>query len=56
MEIKKLEIFLIDNENITEAMILSLITDNINININKVIQLCSSGKIEEALYFFRYNL
>ena len=50
MEIKKLEIFLIDNENITEAMILSLVTDNINININKVIQLCSSGKIQEALF------
>ena len=50
MEIKKLETFLIDNENITEDMILSLITDNIDINLNKIIQLCSSGKIQEALF------
>ena len=49
MEIKKLEDFLTDNENITEGIILSLITDNININFNKIIQLCSSGKIEESL-------
>ena len=52
MEIKKLEIFLIDNENITEEMIISLITDNKNINLNKVIQLCSTGKIQEALFSF----
>ena len=45
MEIKKLEDFLTDNENITEGIILSLIT----INLNKIIQLCSSGKIEESL-------
>jgi DNA polymerase III subunit delta len=49
MEIKKLDTFLIDNQNITEELILSLITDNININLNKIIQLTSSGKIEEAL-------
>ncbi|MDC1356249.1 DNA polymerase III subunit delta [Pseudomonadota bacterium] len=52
MEIKKLEIFLIDNENITEEMIISLITDNKNINLNKIIQLCSSGKISEALFSY----
>ena len=50
MEINKLESFLIDNENITEEMILSLITDNIDINLNKIIQLCSSGNIQEALF------
>ena len=50
MEIKKLEIFLLDNENITEEVILSLITDNKDINLNKIIQLCSSGKIQEALF------
>ncbi|MDC0094058.1 DNA polymerase III subunit delta [Alphaproteobacteria bacterium] len=49
MEIKKLETFLIDNQNITEELIISLITDNININQNKIIQLSLSGKIEEAL-------
>ena len=51
MEIKKLESFLIDNENVTEEMILSLITENIDINLNKVIQLCSSGKIQETLFY-----
>ena len=50
MEIKKLEIFLIDNENVTEEMVLSLITENIDTNLNKIIQLCSSGKIQEALF------
>ena len=52
MEIKKLEMFLIDNENVTEEMIISLITDNIDINLNKIIQLCSTGKIQEALSSF----
>ena len=50
MEINKLESFLIENKNITEEMILSLVTDNIDINLNKIIQLCSSGKIQEALF------
>ena len=49
MEIKKLESFLIDNENITEEMILSLIKDNTDFNLNKIIQLCLSGKIQETL-------
>jgi DNA polymerase III subunit delta len=52
MEIKKLENFLIDNENITEQTIISLITDNTNINLNKIIQLCSTGKIQEALFSY----
>ena len=52
MEIKKLELFLIDNENITEEMIISLVTDNIDVNLNKIIQLCSTGKIQEALFSF----
>ena len=43
MEIKKLENFLIDNDKVTENMILSLITDNADLNLNKII-------------FFRYNL
>ena len=50
MEIKKLESFLMDNENITEERILSIVTDNIDINLNKIIQHCSSGKIQEALF------
>ena len=50
MEIKKLETFLINNQNITEEMILSLITDNIDINLNKIIQLCSTGKVQDALF------
>ena len=33
-------------------MIISLITDNKNINLNKIIQLCSSGKISEALFSY----
>ena len=50
MEIKKLESFLIDNKNVTEETILSLIADNNDINLNKIIQLCSSGKVQEALF------
>jgi DNA polymerase III subunit delta len=50
MEIKKLETYFINNQNITEEMILSLITDSIDINLNKIIQLCSTGKIQEALF------
>jgi DNA polymerase III subunit delta len=49
MELNKLESFLIDNDEVTEKMILSLITDNIDINSYKIVKLCSSGKIEEAL-------
>jgi DNA polymerase III subunit delta len=52
MEIKKLETFLINNPNVTEEMILSLITDNIDLNLNKIIQLCSTGKIQDALFSF----
>ena len=50
-ELKKLESFLIDNENITEESILTLITDNIDLNFNKIIQLCTSGKIKESLFY-----
>ena len=49
--IVKLESFLIDNENITEESILELITDNIDLNFNKIIQLCTSGKIKESLFY-----
>ena len=51
MEMEKLETFLIENENISEEIILSFITDNIDLNLNKIIQLCSSGKIQEALMY-----
>ena len=50
-ELKKLESFLIDNENITEESVLKLITDNIDLNFNKIIQLCTSGKIKESLFY-----
>ncbi|MDC1375773.1 DNA polymerase III subunit delta [bacterium] len=51
MEMKKLENFLIDNKDVTEENILSLMVDNVNISLNQIIQLCSSGKIQEALYY-----
>ncbi len=52
MEIEKLDIFLTNNKNITEEMIFTLISKNNDINLNKVIENCSSGNPSEALISF----
>lgn len=48
-EIAKLENFLINNENISEIALFELISDNVDTNINKIIQLSCNGNVREAL-------
>ena len=51
-ELEKLENFIFENKNISEALLLSFITNNEEINNNKIIDLCLSGKPREALLYF----
>mgnify|MGYP001211597800 FL=1 len=51
MELEKLENFLINNNDVTESMLYSLITDNVDVNINKIINFCVSGNPQEALIY-----
>ena len=52
MEMEKLDVFLSNNENVSEEMLLTLVSPNINLNLNKVIEYCSNGKISNALTYF----
>ena len=52
MEIEKLDIFFTDNKNITEEMILTLLSKNDEINLNIIIENCSNGNPSEALIAF----
>ena len=51
MELEKLENFLINNNYVTEAMLYSLIIDNVDVNINKIISFCVSGNPHNALLY-----
>ena len=51
MELEKLENFLINNNDVTESMLYSLITDNVDVNINKIINFCVSGNPHQALLY-----
>ena len=51
-ELEKLENFIFENKNISESLLLSFITNNEDINNNKIIDLCLSGKPKEALLYF----
>ena len=51
-EFEKLENFIFENKNISESLIFSFITNNQDINNNKIIDLCFSGKPKEALLYF----
>jgi len=51
-ELKKLENFIFENKNISESLLLSFMTNNEDINNNKIIDLCLSGKPKEALLYF----
>ena len=51
-ELEKLENFIFENKNISESSILSFMTNNEEINNNKIIDLCLSGKPKEALLYF----
>jgi len=52
MEIEKLDSFLTDNKNVTEEMIFTLISNNEDINLNKVVENCSNGNSRDALTSF----
>ncbi len=51
MEIEKLNAFLINNKNTNENMILSLITDNFDQNLNKIVNFCISGNVSKSLFY-----
>ena len=51
MELEKLENFLINNNDVSESMLYSLIIDNVDVNINKIINFCVSGNPNEALLY-----
>ena len=52
MELEKLDIFLTENKNVTEEMIFSIISQNDDINLNKIIENCSNGYPKEAITIF----
>ena len=52
MELEKMDIFLTNNKNVTEETVLTLISKNEDINLNKVIENCSNGNSCEALTIF----
>ena len=52
MEIEKLDIFLTKNKNVTEEMIFTLISNNIDASLDKIVQNCSSGNSRDALATF----
>ena len=51
-ELEKLENLIFENKNISESLLLSFMTNNEEINNNKIIDLCLSGKPREALLYF----
>ena len=51
-ELVKLENFIFENNDISESLLLSFMTNNEDINNNKIIDLCFSGKPKEALLYF----
>ena len=52
MEIEKLDSFLTNNKNVSEGMILTLISQNEDVNFNKVVEYCTNGSISDALNYF----
>ena len=52
MEIEKIENFLTNNTNVTEDMLFELVSNNIDLNFNKVVESCSNGKPEIAISYY----
>ena len=52
MEFDKLRNFLINNKEVTETVLLSLVTDNTNVNLNKLSNFCALGDVKSALFFY----
>ena len=51
-EFEKLENFIFENKDISESLLLSVMTNNEDINNSKIIDLCLSGKPKDALLYF----
>ena len=56
MEFDKLRIFLINNIEVNEKVLLSLVTDNTNINLNKISNFCALGDVKGALFYYEKTL
>ena len=52
MEIDKLDTFLTNNNNVTEEMILKLISNNDDLNFNKIIEFCANGNPKKCSILF----
>ena len=52
MEIDKIDTFLENNKNVTEQMLYSLISNNYEANLSKIIESCSNGNPSYALSYF----
>ncbi len=52
MEIEKLDSFLTNNKNVTKEMIFALISSSDDVNLNKVVEYCTNGKVSDALSCF----
>tara|TARA_B100001093_G_scaffold372770_1_gene357753 strand:- start:409 stop:1452 length:1044 start_codon:yes stop_codon:yes gene_type:complete len=51
IELDKLDIFLINNKNITENSLLKFLGNNNNINLNKVVKACLNGESSNSLFY-----
>ena len=56
MEFDKLRNFFINNKKVTETKLLSLITDNTNVNLSKLLNFCALGDVKSALFFYDKTL
>ena len=52
MEIDKLDAFLTNNTYVTEEMILNLVSENTDINFDKILEYCTKGNPERALAYY----
>ena len=56
MEFDKLKSFLINNDKISETILLNLVTDNTNLNLSKITNSCAMGEVKNALFFYEKTL
>ncbi len=51
IELEKLDLFLINNKNITENSLLKFLENNEDINLNKVVKSCLNGETKNSLFY-----
>ena len=56
MEFDKLKNFLVNNNEVTETLLLNLVTNNTNVNLNKISNFCALGDVKSALFFYEKTL